>query len=58
MSFIPKKCRSCHKDCFFLCIKEYSEYAKINKGIAPVFIYTGALLGGWALGHIVGYFAG
>ena len=26
-----------------MCIKEYSEYAKINKGIAPVFIYTGAL---------------
>ena len=42
----------------FLCIKEYSEYAKINKGIALVLIYTGALLGGWALGHIVGYFAG
>ena len=42
----------------FLCINEYSEYAKINKGIAPVLIYTGALLGGWALGHIVGYFAG
>ena len=32
MSFIPKKCRSCHSDCIFLCIKEYSEYAKINKG--------------------------
>ena len=57
MSFIPKKCRSCLVIAF-LCIKEYSEYAKINKGIAPVLIYTGALLGGWALGHIVGYFAG
>ncbi len=31
----------------FLCINEYSEYAKINKGIAPVLIYTGTLLGGW-----------
>ena len=27
MSFIPKKCCSCHSDYVFLYIKEYSEYA-------------------------------
>ena len=34
------------------------EIQEVDGGIAPAIIYGGALLGGWALGHVIGYFAG
>lgn len=35
-----------------------AEMMEIDGGVAPFVIYGGALLGGWALGHLIGYLAG
>ncbi len=35
-----------------------NETQDIDGGIAPIIIYGGALLGGWAIGHVIGYVAG
>ena len=40
------------------CVMKKEDELMVDGGIAPILIYTGALLVGWALGHIVGYFAG
>ena len=40
------------------CVMTQEDELMVDGGIAPILIYTGALAGGWLLGHIVGYFAG
>lgn len=35
-----------------------NEMQEVDGGVAPFIIYGGALLGGWAVGHLIGYFAG
>ena len=38
------------------CVMTKEDELMVDGGIAPILIYTGALAGGWLLGHIVGYF--
>ena len=40
------------------CVMTQEDELMVDGGIAPILIYTGALAGGWLLGHILGYFAG
>ena len=37
------------------CVMTQEDELMVDGGIAPILIYTGALAGGWLLGHIVGY---
>lgn len=40
------------------CELSENELMEVEGGVAPWVIYGGALLGGWLLGHVIGYFAG
>ena len=35
------------------CVMTKEDELMVDGGIAPILIYTGALAGGWLLGHIV-----